>query len=206
MVSQKHELAVWRPAPLLCITAQVTARYSQKIKVLIIKAEEVNHSVLPNSSLRYIFKWLVGGVQLCQNLFWQPPHSQYFPQELGTDVTIIFTRVKTMALTKCLIIGLWLLSFNYLDTACVTCTSEWDCRCCPHRYSRSCTWWVLFPKSTDWLLSETMLQEQAAFLDWPAMVIKAVTIWIQDFQNRTECKRVLLQQHSTKGLRGVKFY
>lgn len=24
VVSQKHELAVWRPAPLLCITAQVT--------------------------------------------------------------------------------------------------------------------------------------------------------------------------------------
>lgn len=30
VVSQKQELAVWRPAPLLCITAQVTARYRHK--------------------------------------------------------------------------------------------------------------------------------------------------------------------------------
>lgn len=114
MVSQKHELAVWRPAPLLCITAQVTARDSHKTKELIIKAEEVNHSVLLNSSLHYVFKWLAGHIQLSQNLFWQPPHPQYFPQELHIHFMIIFTRIKTTALTKCLLIGLWLLSLKLL--------------------------------------------------------------------------------------------
>lgn len=114
MVSQKHELAVWRPAPLLCITAQVTARYSHKIKELIIKAKEVNHSVLLNSSLRYVFKWLAGSIQLSQNLFWQPPRHRYFPQELGSHFTIILTRIKTTALTKCLLIGLWFLCFKLL--------------------------------------------------------------------------------------------
>ena len=114
MVSQKHELAVWRPAPLLCITAQVTARYSHKVKEFIIKAEEASHSVLLNSSLHYIFKWLAGGIQLSQNLFWQPPRPQYFPHELSIHFTVIFTHIKTRALTKCLLIGSWFLSFKLL--------------------------------------------------------------------------------------------
>lgn len=105
---------MWRPAPLFCITAQVTARYSHKIKELIIKAEEVNHSVLLNSSLRNIFKWLTDGIQLSQNLFWNPPRPQYFPQELGIHFMIIFTYIKTMALTKSLLKGLWFLSFKLL--------------------------------------------------------------------------------------------
>lgn len=111
VVSQKHELAVWRPAPLLCITAQVTARYSHKVGELIIKSEEVNHSAFTNSSQYYIFRGLARGIQLRQNFFWQPICPPYFPQELVTHFIIIFTHMKTTASTKHLLTGLRFLIF-----------------------------------------------------------------------------------------------
>lgn len=104
---------MWRPAPLLCITAQVTERYSHKTTAFII--EEVNRSHFLNSNSHYFFIWLSGGILTIKSTpILTFHHSQYFPQELSIWFMIIFSRVKTMALTKCLLIGLCFLSFKQL--------------------------------------------------------------------------------------------
>lgn len=65
----------------------------------------------------------------------------------------------------------------------VRCASELDCMCCPHRYNRSHTWRELFPKIT-FVSSLKPHSSNKAFLDWPAIVLKPMTVWIQDFQNQ----------------------
>lgn len=65
----------------------------------------------------------------------------------------------------------------------VRCASELDCMCCPHRYNRSHTWWELFPKIT-FVCSLKPRSSDKAFLNWPLIVVKPMTVWIHDFQNQ----------------------
>lgn len=168
------------------------------VKAFITRAGEVNHSVLLNSSLRYVLKWLAGGIQLSQNLFWQPPCPQCFPQDLGINFMIIFTHIKATALTKRLIIGLWVLSFKLLRYGLCHVHLRKGLQVLSSQVQQKLhLMGVVFQKK--WL---TALWNHTPAIcgisGLLAMAINPVTIWILDFKNRTECK------YSTKEKKWIK--